>query len=167
MALAANVESHMAEGSSAPEVGILAPDAAPESNAIKIYASRPGAQLRFGLIFIGLGLLGLLPLKGISNWLSGGPVPDIGAFLALSALLFLPLGILAILNVPRGLPRLTITPRGVALKYSLGTKWATWDSLAPFAIKTVYAGRFRQAVEMASGRLVGQNASWSVRRAKT
>jgi membrane associated rhomboid family serine protease len=157
----------MTQASSAPAADLAISDEAEESNGSKSYAARSYTQWRLGLVSVGFSLLGLLPLKRISNWLSGGPMPDGSAFLTLACLLFFPLGIFFILNALRGLPRLTITPQGVALKNSFGTRWADWDSLEPFAIKAVHTSRFRKPLEMASARVIGPSAGGVLRRIKT
>jgi membrane associated rhomboid family serine protease len=140
----------------------------PEADGTKIYAPRLGSQLRFGFFLICISLFGLFPLKGILDWLSGGPVPNAETFFALVFLLILPICMLAILilNALRGLPRLTITPEGVTLESSVGTKWANWDSIGFFAIKAVHAGRFRKPIQIASARVVGPNTNRLLRFAK-
>jgi membrane associated rhomboid family serine protease len=124
--------------------------------------------LRFVFILICVSLFGLFPLKGILDWLSGGPVPSAETFFILVFLLILPvcLSVIFILDALRGLPRLTITPQGVSLQSSLGTRWANWDSVESFAIRTVYAGRFGKPNCLASARVVGPNTNKSSRRAK-
>lgn len=137
------------------------------SDPIKVYASSSARQWRLAAGSFGIGLLGLFPLKGISDWLSGGPMPDVGAFFALACLLLFPVGVLYVLNALRGLPRLTITPQGVELDTSIGPKWASWDSLGPFAVQYLPAGRFRKTMLMtASAQVVGPHASKGPRRAK-
>jgi membrane associated rhomboid family serine protease len=146
----------------------LTTDPIPEISSTKTYPARLGLQLRFGLVFVGISLFGIFPLKGILNWLSGGPVPNANTFLILIFLLILPICLLAILtlNVLRGLPRLAITPQGVSQKTSFGTKWASWDSIDSFAITTVHAGRFSRSIRMASAKVVGPNTNKSSGRAK-
>lgn len=158
----------MTQTSSLPVVGLLTADQAPETGGMKIYAPRLGLQLRSGFVFICIGLFGLFPLKGILDWLSGGPVPNAKTFVTLVFLLILPICafVILVLNALRGLPRLTISPQGVTLKSSMGTKWANWDSIEPFAIKAVRAGRFSKPIQMASARVVGPNTNRSSRRAK-
>jgi membrane associated rhomboid family serine protease len=137
------------------------------SREIRVYAPKPATQYRLGIILIGLGLLGLLPLRGVSNWLAGGQMPEPRAFFALACVLFLPVGIIFILNGLRGLPRLTVTPRGIEYNSSIGAKSANWDSLEPFAVKTIHAGRFRKPVLTGSAKVVGGNASKGPLRSKT
>jgi membrane associated rhomboid family serine protease len=158
----------MTQTPSLPVVGRLTADQAPEAGGTKIYAPRLGLQLRSGFVLICISLFGLFPLKGILDWLSGGPLPNAKTFFALVFLLILPICMFAILilNAVRGLPRLTITPQGVTLKSSMGTKWANWDSIESFAIKAVHAGRFRKPIQIASARVVGLNTNKSLRRAK-
>ena len=60
--------------SSVPTIGVPMIGEAPASGRTKVYASRPTTQWQLGIISIGLGLVGLLPLRGVSNWLSGGPI---------------------------------------------------------------------------------------------
>lgn len=158
----------MVQAPSLPAAGYLTTEHAPKADDTKVYPPRLGLQLRGIFIFIGVGLFGLFPLKGMLDWLSGGPMPSFKAFVALFFLLILPVGLIAIgiLNVLRGLPRLTITPRGITFKNSFGTKWVNWDSIGPFAIKTVFAGRFRKPLQTASARVVGPNTDGSSRRAK-
>src|ERR1700722_12434465 len=137
------------------------------SDPIKVYASSSARQWRLAAGSFGIGLLGLVPLKGIYDWLSGGPMPDVGAFFALACLLLFPVGVLYVLNALRGLPRLTITPQGVELDTSIGPKWASWDSLGPFAVQYLRAGAFRKTMLMtASAQVVGPHASKGPRRAK-
>lgn len=157
----------MTQTPSLPVAGRLTADQAPEADGTKIYAPRLGLQLRFGFFLLCIGLFGLFPLKGILDWLTGGPVPNAQTFLALVFLLILPICMFAflILNALRGLPRLTITAQGATLKSSMGTKWANWDSIGPFAIKAVSAGRFRKPIQVASARVVGPNTNKSSRRA--
>jgi membrane associated rhomboid family serine protease len=158
----------MSQTPSLPVVARLPLDRAPEADDTKTYAPRLGLQLRFGFLLICISLFGLFPLKGILDWLSGGPVPNAKTFVALALLLILPVCSFAmlILNAVRGLPRLTITHQGVTLESSLGTKWANWDSIGSFAIKAVHAGRFRKPIQVASAQVVGPNANPSSRRAK-
>jgi membrane associated rhomboid family serine protease len=158
----------MTQTPSLPVIGRLAADQSPEADGTKIYAPRLGVQLRFGFVLICISLFGLFPLKGILDWISGGALPNATTFLASVFLLILPICMFAILvlNALRGLPRLTITPQGVTLESSLGTKWANWDSIGSFAIKAVHAGRFRKPIQIASARVVGPNTNQLLRRAK-
>lgn len=158
----------MTQTRSLPAAGHSTVDQAPEADGTKLYAPRLGIQLRYGLVLICISLFGLFPLKGILDWLTGGPLPNAKTFLALVFLLILPISLFAILilNGLRGLPRLTITPQGVSLKSIAGTKWANWDSIEFFAIKAVHAGRFRKPLQVASARVVGPNTNKSLRRAK-
>jgi membrane associated rhomboid family serine protease len=146
----------------------ILPNRAAEKSAasIKVYHAKSGTQWRLALLAFVMSALGLLPLKQIFDWLSGGPRPEGGAFLALASLLFLPIGILFLSNALRGLPRLTVTPEGIKFESGVRTKWATWDSIGPFAVKTVYAGRFRQ-VRTASAKIAGTAAGRSLRRARS
>lgn len=110
-----------------------------------------------------MSALGLLPLKHIFDWLSGGPRPDGGVFLAAAgALFFLPIGIVFVSNALRGLPRLTVTPEGLTLESGIRTKWASWSRVGPFAVKNVYSSRFRQ-VRTASAKIAGSGAGRSGR----
>lgn len=123
------------------------------ADAVKIYNAKPGAQRRLAAIVLILGAFGLIPLKHIVDWLSGGPRPTGREFLAVgAAMFFLPLGIVFVANALRGLPRLTVTPEGLKLEGGVRTKWASWDSVGPFALKTVYSRRSRQ-VRTASAKL--------------
>jgi rhomboid protease GluP len=152
---------------SVPAIGVAPTAEDVAAGRFKVYASRPATQWRLGFIFIGLGLLSLLPLRDVSKWLSGGPMPDIQEFFALACVLFVPIGILAVLNALRGLPRLTITPRGIKLDASIGARWANWDSLEPFAIKTTHGGRFSRQVKTASAKVIGYHASRRLMPSKT
>ena len=136
------------------------------SDPIKVYASSSAKQWRLAAISLGVGLLGLFPLKGISDWLSGGTMPDVRAFFALACLLFFPVGVLYVLNALRGLPRLTIAPHGVTLDTSIRTKWANWDSIEPFTVQNLRAGAFSKKVLTASAKVVGPHASEGPLRAK-
>lgn len=124
----------------------------------RIYSGQPGKQLRHGAILILLSLAGLIPLKAMLHWFDGGPMPEPRAFMALACVLFFPLGVLAIVNAIRGLPRLTIRPDGITLQHGLTTKWANWDSLDPFVVKINEASR-RRKVKIASAKITGTNAS--------
>jgi membrane associated rhomboid family serine protease len=149
-------------------VGVAMTEEALEADRIKVYSPRSGAQFRAGFILIGLGLLlGFLGLRSVLNWFSGGPVPNTQAFLSLVVLLLVPIGVLAIFNALRGLPRLIVNSHGIAIKFGFGTKWANWDSLEPFTIKTIYAGRFRKPLLTGSANVIGDHASKAVLRAKT
>jgi rhomboid protease GluP len=136
------------------------------SDPIKVYASSSAKQWRLAIISFVVGLLGLFPLKGISDWLYGGPMPDVRAFFALACLLFFPVGVLYVLNALRGLPRLTIAPHGVTLDTSIRTKWANWDSIEPFTVQNLRAGAFSKKVLTASAKVVGFHASEGPLRAK-
>ena len=152
--------------SSVPSI-ILPTMREPASGRTEVYPSRAGKQWRLGLGMMGLGLLSLLPLKRVLQWLAGGPMPDGGAFLAAACLVLVPLGVVFILNGLRGLPRLTVTPHGVKLDSSIGTRWANRDSLAPFVLKAMHAGRFNRQLQIASAKIIGLNASKRPLRAKT
>ena len=124
----------------------------------KVYHAKSGNQWRLAFIAFVLAAAGLIPLKQIFGWLSGGPNPGGGAFVGmLCALFFLPFGIVFVANALRGLPRLTVTPEGLKLQGGIRTKRATWDSIGPFTIRNVYSGRFRQ-VRVASAKIVGSGA---------
>jgi membrane associated rhomboid family serine protease len=150
------------------EVAATLPDAPAETsaNAVKVYAAKPGTQWRLALIISVLGLLGLIPLKHILSWLSGGPRPDGGAFLGAGALFLLPVGATFAANALRGLPRLTTTPEGLKLEGGLRTRWTSWRDVGPFAVKTVYSRRSRQ-VRTASAKIAGSAAGGSKARART
>jgi rhomboid protease GluP len=137
------------------------------SDRIKVYASRPALQWRRAVIFFTLGVLGLFSLKGVSDWLAGGPTLDVRAFLALACLLGLPIGALFALNGLRGLPRLTVTALGVKLDTGIRTKWANWDSLGPFAVQSLQAGTFSRKVVTGSAKIIGRHASKGLLRVKT
>ena len=138
------------------------------SAGIKVYHAKSGTQWRLALLALVMGAFGLIPLKQIFDWLSGGATPGRGAFFAAAGalLFFIPIGILGALNALRGLPRLTVTPEGIKLESGIRTKWASWDSVGPFAVKTIYAGWFRQ-VRTASAKIAGPAAGRSLRRART
>lgn len=128
------------------------------STGIKVYRAKSGTQWRLALLAFVMSALGLIPLKHIFDWLSDGPRPEAGVFLAAACtLFFLPIAILFASNALRGLPRLTVTPEGLKFESGVRTKWASWDSVGPFAVKAVYSGRFRQT-RMASAKIVGSAA---------
>ena len=133
---------------------------------IKVYASNRSKQWRLCAFAMVFGLLGLLPLGKILHWLSGGPMPDAQTFFAASCLLFIPFGILLAIGAMRGLPRLTVMPQGIKAEALFGTRWANWDSLEPFVLKTVYAGRLNKQVQSASARVTGSDASARLLRTK-
>ncbi len=127
-------------------------------SSIKIYSPRSGLQLISGIILIVLGLFGLLLLKDFWNWFWGGPLPQLPrAFIGAGCFLFLPLGVLCLLNALRGLPRLTVTPQGVRLDTFIRPRSANWNDLDPFAIKTV--GRLFNPVQIASAKFTVDNAN--------
>jgi rhomboid protease GluP len=126
---------------------------------IKVYNPKQSKQWLFGALGIVFGLLGLFPLRSALDWLSGGPIPDGRTFTAMLVLLFVPLGILQIVNALRGLPRLTVTPGGIKFDNTFGAKWASWDSLDSFEIRTTYVSRFNRQVLTGTARIVGPNAS--------
>jgi membrane associated rhomboid family serine protease len=146
----------------------IVPDGPAEKSSagIKVYQAKSGAQLRLALLALAMSSFGLPALKEIFDWLSGGPRPEGGILLAAASLLFLPIGILFLSNALRGLPRLTVTAEGIKLENGMQTKWATWDSVEPFAVKAVSAGRSRQT-RMAFAKLAGSAAGRSPRRART
>jgi TonB family protein len=133
----------------------------------KIYLPHSGKQLRLAFLSLIFGLLGLLPLKAIWDWHNGGRAPDPRMFLAVLCLIGLPVSVLCFLNALRGLPRLTIAARGLSLRTSLRKRSAEWADLEPFTLKTVYAGRFRKPVQVATANVVGPVPDWSRRRLKT
>jgi rhomboid protease GluP len=124
----------------------------------RVYPGRARTQLRLGAISLLLGLAALIPLKAVSRWYAGGPMPEPRMFIALIGALFLPYGVLLIVNAIRGLPRLTVRPDGVTLQLALTRKWANWDSIDPFAVKITQAGRSRRKVKTATARITGANA---------
>ena len=121
--------------------------------------ARARTQLRYGLILILLSLAGLTQVHPFLLWYHGGPLPEPKAFLTLSCLLLLPLGLVGLANAIRGLPRLTVGPQGVALQHAFGAKWASWDSVDPFVVKTTVAGRSGRQIKTATARITGPNAS--------
>jgi membrane associated rhomboid family serine protease len=142
------------------------PPAGRSAARIKVYDAKSGTQWRIAIPAFVFSALGLLPLKHIFDWLSGGPKPKGGAFSAVAgALFFLLIGILYVSNALRGLPRLTVTPKGIKFENGIRSKWATWDSVGPFAVKAVYAGRFRKR-RAASAKIVGSAAGRSLLRAR-
>ena len=120
---------------------------------------RARTQLRYGAILILTSLVGLAEFQAFSRWYHGGPVPNPKAFWVLSCLLLFPLGLVLISNAIRGLPRLTIGPLGLSLQLAFKTKWANWDSVDPFVVKTTVAGRSRRQVKTATSTITGPNAS--------
>jgi rhomboid protease GluP len=137
--------------------------------SFKVYTSSPAKQWRLAALAMGFALAGLLlPLKDISRWLAGGPMPE-GQMLVLvlAGLFFLPFGLLYGLNALRGLPRLTIMPQGLRLEGALGILWADWDSIEPFTITTAQYSRFTKPTQTASARVTGSQASKGLLRSKT
>jgi rhomboid protease GluP len=128
---------------------------------VKVYRPRSSKQWWLGVICLVVGLMGLGPLINISRWLSGGPAATGRTFVASLCLLALPFGLLIIANALRGLPRLTIAPDGVRFDNSLGAKWANWDSLSEFELKTTYVGRFRKEILTATAKIIGPNTNKS------
>jgi membrane associated rhomboid family serine protease len=120
---------------------------------------RASTQLRHGATLILLSLLGLTQFQAFSRWYHGGLVPSPKAFWILSCLLLFPLGLVLISNAIRGLPRLTIGPQGISLQLAFKTKWANWDSVDPFVVKTTVAGRSSRQVKTATSKITGPNAS--------
>jgi hypothetical protein len=139
----------------------------PDSDRIKVYPPKQSKQWRLGVLSLGLGLLGIFQLRSVLDWLSGGPMPDSRTFMALLSLLFVPFGILLIVNGLRGFPRLTITPEGVKFDSSVGARWARWNSLDPFEVSMSHAGRFNKPVLTGTARIVGPNASKAPLRQKS
>lgn len=116
-----------------------------DSNAVKIYTAKSGTQWRLALIAFVFGAIGLIPLKHIIEWLSGGSQPVGREFVvAACALFFVPIGILCIANALRGLPRLTVTAEGIKFESGVRTMWTSWDSVGPFTVEVVSHSRFRQ-----------------------
>jgi rhomboid protease GluP len=151
------------------EPGVGAPTAteALGSDRIKVYSPRQSKQWRLGILGIGMGLVGLLPLSSVLDWLSGGPTPDGRSFVVLfCCLLFLSIGVLYIVNALRGLPRLSVTPGGIKLESSLSAKWARWESLGRFEVKATQL-RFNKQVLTGTAKIVGLNASKAQLRQKS
>lgn len=154
--------------SSVPAFGRRMGEPAFTSSEIKVYPSNSAKLWRVGALGIGLGLLlGFLPLRAVLHWLSGGPMPSSDMFTAATCLLFIPLGLLSVLGALRGLQRLTVMPQGIKAEALFGTRWANWDSLEPFVLKTVHAGRLNKQVRSASARVTGSHASARLQRTKT
>src|SRR6185312_15970893 len=128
------------------------------SARIKMYHAKSGRQWSLAFIALALSAFGLIPLKQISDWLSGGPIPGGSAFFgAAVTLFFLAATILFISNALRGLPRLTVTPDGIKFESGIWTKCATWDAIGPFAVK----------VHSTSAKVAGAAPRRSRRRART
>ena len=153
--------------SSVPAIGLPVIEEPLASNRNGTYSPKPGKQLRLGLLAFGVGLLALVPLAHVSKWMSGGAMPDYRAFVGLLLLLCFPLSLIRFANALRGLPRLIITPNGVRLETGIGSKWAGWDSLAPFGLNTTYVGRSKREMRSGSAKLIGYNASKGLLRLKT
>jgi membrane associated rhomboid family serine protease len=113
--------------------------------------------LRYGAILILTSLVGLTQFPAFSRWYHGGLAPKSEAFWILSFLLLFPVGLVRISNAIRGLPRLTIGPQGFSLQLAFKTKWANWDSVDPFVVKTIVTSK--RQVKMATARITGPNAS--------
>jgi membrane associated rhomboid family serine protease len=137
------------------------------SSAVKVYTAKTETQWRFAFIAFVIGAVGLLPLKHVLDWLSGGPRPEGALFLAAAAAVFsFPIGVICIVNTLRGLPRLTVTPEGLKLEGGMRTRWTRWDNVGPFVLKTVYSGR-SSTVRVASAKIVGPAASRGGLRARS
>jgi rhomboid protease GluP len=124
------------------------------SSQSKVYLPDTAKQWRLGAITLGLGLLGVLPLRAIYLWHAGGPMPEPRALLAAACILFIPLAFLGIVGALRGRPRLTTTADGIRLETVTGTKWANWDSLEPFVITN-----YGRKMQLASAKVIGPHAS--------
>src|SRR5690348_4529933 len=74
----------------------------------RVYVGRARIQIRAGLLLMLFSLAGLTQLHAFLRWYHGGQIPDPKAFLVLGCLLLLPLGLVALANAVRGLPRLTV-----------------------------------------------------------
>jgi membrane associated rhomboid family serine protease len=83
-------------------------------------------------------------------------MPDPRTFVAVFVLLAIPFGILFVINALLGLPRLTQTPDGIRLITAFGSKWANWNSLEPFVIKSVEPRRGKP-IRTASAKVIGQS----------
>jgi rhomboid protease GluP len=157
-----NMTTSVAPATSVPSFGQLT-----ASGQVKVYPPDTSKQWRVGLMSMAFSLLGLLPLRDVSHWLAGGPVPTGRTFFAAALLLLFPFGLLSILGALRGLPRLTIVPQGVQFDTVFKTLWAKWDSLEPFAVKIRHVGRFNnKAVRTASAQVAGANVSKNLLRSK-
>jgi rhomboid protease GluP len=137
----------------------------PNPYRIKVY--RPGAKQWWISLGCTAFVLASLPaLSSVWNWFSGGPIPSSGTFkLVLGGLFFALLGIHAVINVLRGFPRLTVTPEGIKFESTFGTKWARWNSLDSFMVRTTQF-RFSKR-HSAIAKIVGPNASRVPLRRKT
>jgi membrane associated rhomboid family serine protease len=151
------------------DVAAILPDPTLEkpSASTKVYHAKSGAHWRRALIAFFLSTAGVIPLRQIFYWLSGGPRPEGGAFLvAACTMLFLPIGIISVSKALRDLPRLTVTPDGIKFESGIQTKWASWHDVGPFVLKVVYSGRIRQ-VRIAAAKITGSAAGRSLWRART
>jgi membrane associated rhomboid family serine protease len=162
------LESNLARTISLPVVSHMKTEKAPESDGTKIYAPRLSVQFRFGFILLCLSLFGLFPSKAILDWHAGGAVPNAKTILAFVSFLVLPVCLLLglVINVLRGLPRLTIGRDGVTIKSAFGTQWANWDSITPFTIQAMDAGKLRKPILKMTAKVIGTNANRFSRRAK-
>ena len=101
------------------------------AGGIKIYRVKSSTQWRIGIVCFVFGLTGLLPVKHILGWFSGGPRPENGEFIAVGVLLLLPAGIVFVTNALRGLPKLTVTSKGLKFEMASGPDRQVGIALVP------------------------------------
>jgi hypothetical protein len=124
-----------------------------------------------GLVVIAVGLLIASPLWTFSlprfnDAIWSRPLFVVALIIAAAGEVYLlGLGILTIAGTFRGLPSLTVTPRGISLKTVFRTRWADQGSLAPFELATRQQG-FPRTVIVATSRIVGTGVSRNLLRRK-
>jgi hypothetical protein len=137
-----------------------------DPNQIKVYRPKRSKQWRFGAFSISLVVVGIWSLTEVWAWHVGGPMPRRPVFTGLG-ILCIPFGIILLVSLLRGYPRLTITPEGVCLDRGLGPRTATWNNLDPFEVKTIYKDIFKRQVLMGSAQIIGSGANRVVLRRKS
>jgi hypothetical protein len=138
----------------------------PGSDQIKVYRPKRSKLWLFGAFSIFFVVAGIWSLTEVWTWHAGGPMPRRPVSTGLG-ILFIPFGIVFIVNLLRGYPRLTITLEGVCLDRGLGPRTVTWENIDPFEVKTVYKDIFKRQVLVGSAQIVGSDASRVLHRRKT
>jgi rhomboid protease GluP len=138
------------------------PPSADAPGSERVYLPKRPWRPAIIMLLVGIAMIALPELLSPSSFTDarGMVVIAVGCVLIGAA-------ILLIVSAVSNLPRLTVTPRGIRLKTVFGTRWANWDSLSAFAVKTVSIGRAKRRVQSAIADIVGTEVSRNLLGKKT
>ena len=125
-----------------------------DSTTAITYRPDAGKQWRSCLAMLGVGTVGALAVL-----LQARP-PAAAPLLLLAAALCIVHGLISLLGITRGLPRLIIDREGVVLRSATGSKSATWNTLGAFTVEP-RTGRRGKQIRSASAPLFGPSGLWA------